>query len=402
MDFDALVLDAQLRQSLVTVRSLGRRGLRVAAAGPTPDLPTFASRWCSQAVGLGVSPGGDGYLDLLERWLDANRARVLYSSHDGTIALIRSRRPELERRARVALAAEPALAIAVNKERTLALATSLGIAIPRQAVIRSFGDVAPALHEVGLPAVIKPSESWLDGPRGGHWVGSQVVATVAEAQQAAEVVTGAGSGLLCQQLLSGRREAVSILYADGDVRARFAQWASRTNPQLGGQSVLRQAIAIPPDIGHAAELLVRSIGLEGYSEIEFRRDAAGTACLMEINSRLSASVEIAVRSGVDFPFLLYQWASGGPVERADGYRAGRWMRHLGGDVESTIEAVVDRGKPGLTPPLRAVLGFFLAFLRPAGYDYLVWNDPLPAARASASFARYWAGRLVTRIRKVVS
>ncbi len=30
--YDALVLDAKLRQSLVTVRSLGKRGLRVAAS----------------------------------------------------------------------------------------------------------------------------------------------------------------------------------------------------------------------------------------------------------------------------------------------------------------------------------------------------------------------------------
>ena len=42
---DVLVLDAGLRQSLVTVRSLGRRGLAVAAANRTLDVPAFRSRW---------------------------------------------------------------------------------------------------------------------------------------------------------------------------------------------------------------------------------------------------------------------------------------------------------------------------------------------------------------------
>src|SRR6266576_3427751 len=43
MRCDALVLDASLRQALVTVRSLGRRGLAVAAAETHPEAPAFAS-----------------------------------------------------------------------------------------------------------------------------------------------------------------------------------------------------------------------------------------------------------------------------------------------------------------------------------------------------------------------
>ena len=46
--YDALVLDARLRQSLVTVRSLGSRGLRVAALEAFDGVPAFSSRWCHQ------------------------------------------------------------------------------------------------------------------------------------------------------------------------------------------------------------------------------------------------------------------------------------------------------------------------------------------------------------------
>src|SRR5581483_2387152 len=53
--YDALILDAALRQSLVAVRSLGHRGLRVAALEVSDILeklkyiPTFSSRWCLQS-----------------------------------------------------------------------------------------------------------------------------------------------------------------------------------------------------------------------------------------------------------------------------------------------------------------------------------------------------------------
>jgi predicted ATP-grasp superfamily ATP-dependent carboligase len=180
---------------------------------------------------------------------------------------------------------------------------------------------------------------------------------------------------------------VSFLYANGRIHARFAQWAKRTAPPLGGESVLRQSIAIPADIGEQAEQLVREIGLEGYSEVEFRRDEAGRPHLMEINPRLSASVEVAVRSGVDFPYLLYQWARGGPIDVIDTYRVGGWMRHLRGDIMTTLAAVRHRGRPEVPPPFEAIVGFSMSFFRFMSYDYLDWNDPVPAAKATVAFIR---------------
>jgi len=322
---------------------------------------------------------------------------VLFASNDATIALLRLHRARLEPRVRLALADERPLAIAINKERTLAVARRLGLHVPRGVVVRGVGDVPVALKEIGLPAVLKPCESWLWDGREGARLNAQLVATPAEARHAVETVTRFGAAALFQELLTGRREAVSFLYADGEVHARFAQWALRTNPPLGGESVLRQSIAIPPDIGSQAESLVREINLEGYSEVEYRRDGAGIPYLMEINPRLSASVEVAVRAGVDFPYLLYQWASGGPIEKVDGYRTGGWMRHLGGDITRLIPALGERGRPGGTPPVQTLLDFGLSFLRPMGYDYVDWTDPLPAVRATTGFTHRAMRKLVSRL-----
>ena len=399
MSFDALVLDASLRQSLVAVRSLGRRGLRVAAAGRHHKTPALSSRWCRQRVVLPPEDAPGPYLADLEAWLDHAGARVLIASSDATIALLRASRARLEPRVRLALGNEDALAIAVDKERTLETARRLGIPAPLGVVVTEVGGVALALNKVGLPAVVKPSASWLWNGREGLRLGATLVATPAEAFHAVATVTRFGGAALIQQLLTGRREAVSFLYARGEVYARFAQWAMRTDPPLGGLSVLRQSIAVPPDIGPQAEALVREIDLEGYSEVEFRRDAAGVSYLMEINPRLSASVEVAVRAGVDFPTLLYQWASGAPIERVPCYRIGGWMRHLGGDIGTTLAALRERGRPGVTSPLRALLDFGIAFLKPMAYDYFTWSDPLPAIRAATDFTRQAMNRFASRVRK---
>jgi CelD/BcsL family acetyltransferase involved in cellulose biosynthesis/predicted ATP-grasp superfamily ATP-dependent carboligase len=394
LPFDALVLDAALRQSLVTIRSLGRRGRSVAALETHGNVPAFSSRWCERKFVCRTGHATDVYLTYLEKLLESSGARVLISSHDGTIALLRRYRARLERKVRIALANEPALSVAVNKERTMAVANRLGICVPASVIVSSVDDVSLALKEIGgLPVVVKPNESWIGDEKRGIRVNSQLVTTVDEARRAVAELTRFGASALFQRLLSGRREAVSLMYANGEIHARFAQWAKRTIPPLGGESVLRQSIPVPPDIGTQSERLIREIDLDGYSEVEFRRDSAGVPYLMEINPRLSASVEIAVRSGVDFPHLVYQWALGEPIDRIKNYRVGGWMRHLKGDIMTTIATLHQQGRPGITQPTQAVLGFSSSFFKPMAYDYLDWGDPLPAVRASAGFAFYALQRL---------
>ena len=149
----------------------------------------------------------------------------------------------------------------------------------------------------------------------------------------------------------------------------------------------RESIPLPPDLTPAAEQLVDAIDLDGYSEIEFRRDSEGRAALMEINPRLSASVEIAVRSGVNFPLLLFSWAAGTPLRPALDYRTGTRMRWLGGDIRWMSETLKSQGRPDVEPALLAVWHFLFDFFRPGAYDYLAWDDLLPAFVASAAMLR---------------
>ena len=404
--FDALILDAKLRQSLVTMRSLGRRRMRVAAleiasiakSETSQRVAAFSSRWCQRAfIAPGYEQDSESFLSYLKQVLDAIGASVLITSSDGTLAVIRRYRVELERLVHIPLAKESALAIAVDKDQTLEIAKRSGIYVPGGVHINVVDEVTAAIREVGLPAVVKPVESWLWGEDQGVRLSCIVVTTLDEARLAVEELTRLGGTILLQQLLSDRRESVHLMYANGVVYARFAQWARRTQPQLGGTSVYRQSIAVPQDIGEQSERLVREIDLEGYSEIEFRRDSTGKPHLMEINPRLSASIEVAIRAGVDFPYLLYQWAMGNKPDHVEGYRAGCWMRHLGGDIVTTLQTFKQPGRPDVTPSAKALWEFFASFLVPAHYDYLDWSDPLPAWVASTDFTSFLMKRLSSHL-----
>src|SRR5216684_6665618 len=148
--YDALVLDGRLRQSLTTVRSLGSHGLRVAVleTSNSGGVPAFSSRWCQQRFVCPAKQGTEACLTYLEQLLDHISVRVLITSSDGTIALIRRRREQLEQRVRIALAKEPALGVAINKERTLEVAKRLGLSVPHSVSVKGVSEVDTALSEI--------------------------------------------------------------------------------------------------------------------------------------------------------------------------------------------------------------------------------------------------------------
>jgi hypothetical protein len=235
---DALRLDADERQMLTTLQALGRAGLVVGAADGAAACPAFRSRWCRVTACLPRPEGRAGPLGAaILSLLDEAPADVVICADDGTIEAIRARRDEIERRSAVGLAAEPALAIAVSKERTLAMAREVGLALPR-------GVAIPSPEEVGGGRWPRRGCPRSRSPTGRGWAAPAACAgpvAVIEARKAIDVVTRL-TGAVVQQWLPGRREAVSLVRANGQTWARFAQVAYRMLPAVDGSSVVRESI----------------------------------------------------------------------------------------------------------------------------------------------------------------
>jgi predicted ATP-grasp superfamily ATP-dependent carboligase len=391
--FDALVLDGHARQSLVSTRTLGRHGLQVATAECSDlcdsrfGVPTFASRWSLRNSRLpSYHDDPNAYAQAVIDLACAHPARVVIPSMDGSVAALRSWRSCFEQHGiALALASEAALDAANDKKRTLASAAELGIPRPRTIPIECAEDTRAALAEVGYPAVIKPTRSWVSNADSRTRVVSKAVLEESEAVRYVEQLIMLGGSPVIQQMAHGLREAVTVFYADGKVWATFAQVAYRTTPVLGGVSVVREGIPMPADLESAALALVRNLDLEGCCEVEFRRDADGRPLLMEINARLSGSVEVATRSGVPFPALLWQWAAREPLAAVPGYQAGVKMRYLKGDMKWLWENIESRGRqPDGVSPQTAIATFARDFIHRQSYDYMDRHDLGPAVTALAS------------------
>ena len=389
-----LVTDASGNHALAVVRSLGRRGLRVIAAETGRLAQAGFSRFCA-ARALYPSPvrGVREFQEGLRRLLDVHRPDVLMPMTERTILAMGPMRREIESRTRLApLPSDESLRVAFDKQATIGLAASLGIAVPRTIVLSNPSDVAAVRSRLTYPAVIKPRCSEYLMADGGMTKGGPPVYCFGpdDLEAAYLSVHRRAPSPLIQEFIPGEGYGISALYDRGRPRALFAHRRLRMIQPTGSGSSLRESVAPPPDMAEAARTLLEALSWHGVAMVEFKRDARdGRPRLMEINGRFWNSLPLAVASGVDFPFLLYTLAVEGKCPERFDYRIGVRCRWLAGDVQHLVRVL--RGRPaGWTDSYPSRLRTVLDFLKPAGrdlhYDDLWPADPLPFFIALAGAA----------------
>ena len=394
--YDILILDGDSKQAVTSARSLGRAGLRVAVGESVGQYllninpPAFSSRYCARTVALPNYIGDPApYAEAIIGFVRDHGVRVVLPTGDASIVELgpyRERFTELG--CTLVMASAEALKIANDKSLTLEVAARLDIAYPRSVQVAGVEDLRAAEAQFGYPFVLKPTISWTG--EAADRVFPIGVINEAEAREVTTRFLATGCGVLAQQWASGRREGVTLLMADGEVLGICGAVAHRTVPLLGGVSVMRESIVVPADIHDASVSLVRAIGLDGPLEVEWRRDAKGRPLLMEVNARLAGTLENANKSGVDFPLLIWQWATGQPVAPVLSYRAGVRTRWLSGDLRWLRRNLTQAGRPDTVPAPRAVWTFLWEFARTRHYDYMDRRDMRPALaelRQTAVIAR---------------
>ena len=132
-DYDILVLDASMKQSLASVRSLGRAGLRVAAGESIAQRSgrcrsALRSRYCQRSLVLpDLVNDTPAFIAAVTEFVRDHAPRVVLPTGDVTIGVLRCHREELaELGCVLALAPEAALDIANDKDLTLTAGGAAG------------------------------------------------------------------------------------------------------------------------------------------------------------------------------------------------------------------------------------------------------------------------------------
>lgn len=343
-----LVLDAHSNPALACVRSLGRAGYHVLAAGPVRLPLAWWSRHCRASFRY-EGPTLSDFRQVRE-WAVEQGVSIVLPVSEESCALCNMDREAWEAAGVILGCATPdILANAFDKALTVKAAQQCGLRSPATEYPASLGQAVEAGERLGYPCVVKPrfSQSW-DGTR----FRPTQVRSVADAAGLRAAVTEAreqGSWPLVQEYVPGHGAGVFTLYNSGRPVAWFAQESIRSVRPMASPNCLRRSVLVSPKLRDQAERLLTSFAWHGPAMVELRTDSTGDPWLMEVNGRFWVSLQLAVSAGVDFPRLWVEALRGlpvsGPAEYDDVV-----LRWLWGDVKRFLGVLVSGPPAGYAGP----------------------------------------------------
>ncbi len=314
----AIVTFARGWQTLVAVRSLGRRGVEVITGDQYAMTPGSLSKY-SVGKFKYPDPAKDpaGFIDTLEKVVienkpDDDRPYVLLPIHKESY-LIAQNRARFEPHIALALPEITQTMRVHNKGTLAAYAQEAGLPMPRTWIPETIEEFREQLGEMAVPSFVKIRES-------SSGVGIDKVDTREELEKTflgfvEEFDLPPGDLPIVQSLVPGEDYCVTTLFNRGKLEACMTYRNLRTYPAKTGPGAMRETVEASAMEAIAAEVL-GPLDWHGVAELDFRWDGkdGSPPQLIEVNPRFWGGLIQAVESGWDYPWLTFQLAATGQVD----------------------------------------------------------------------------------------
>ncbi len=316
------------------------------------------SRYCSKKLDYPVSTSDpDSFLNAIFEFVKTEAIDLVIPVTDWTLGPLSTQRERFAAVCRVAMPSREALEFASDKYRTLQLAESIGIGVPKTFL-------ADSNHRVptqdAFPVVVKDrfSVRWTEGKA----VFGSVAYAYADADlenKVAERVRAAGD-VLIQEFTAGVGLGFSCFVAGGKAFLPFQWQRIREVDPRGSASSARKSLPLDPSLVAHSVRLILGMGFEGIAMVEYKKTADGRLILMEINGRPWGSIGLPVACGIDYPRYLIEWCLKGtlPPEKIS-YRESVTCRRAVGEL--THLSNLRAGTPSNWPV--AYPNFWTSFLK---------------------------------------
>jgi D-aspartate ligase len=359
-------------KALAVVRSLGRRGIRVAVLDDGHVLANW-SRYVQRTFAWPAAGEAEkvAYLiDLARR--NAMRGWAIYPTEDEAAALLARNREALADWYRLTvLVPWETLRWAYDKRLTYRLASDLGVGYPRTFYPQSTQDIRS--YRGAYPAILKPAirAEFNRFTSAKAWPADDLETLVSRYGEACDLIDP--SLIMVQEQIPGGGEcqlSYAALCRQGEPLASVVARRTRQWPMDFGRASTYVETVVAPDVEEIARRLLSALRFDGIVEVEFKRDPRdGRLKLLDINPRVWGWHSLGAAAGVDFTYLLWNMVSGTSTARLRGRPGVRWVRAL-----TDVPTVIGEMRAG-----RLSLTSYLASLRgPIEFAVLARDDLLPA------------------------
>ena len=303
--------DANYKHTLAAIRALGLKGLEVDAGSSFPlSLGAFSKYVKRYMVYPDAQSLPQRFFDFILKIDKRNRYDVIMPVGYATTVTLSKFKDKIKHFAKVPVANYEQLQVAARKDKTINLAKKLDIPVPHSILIKEAdSDEARTLE---YPLVLKGiTES-------GH---IYYVSNPKELKEKCLLLSRVEhEPLMAQEYIKGEGYGFFALFNHGEPRAIFMHKRIREYPITGGASTFAESV-YEPELKEYGLRMLKELNWHGVVMLEFKKDhKENDFKLMEINPKFWGSLDLAIASGVNFPYLLYRMVTEGDIESSFSYR----------------------------------------------------------------------------------
>ena len=308
-----LLLGNDDRVILAVARGLGRNGIAVHVGWCEPESPALRSRYIAASHHIAAyRPDTWDWVNDLNRLVDAGGYELVIPCNDFAVVPLQFHRDRLTTATPWYLIDDQHFQITFDKIKSRRLAQSSQVPVPDQIdltgeQIRSWktsvsGDW-PDDHDLNFPAFLKPVSSVTQDQVGSKRVACRVENKDELRSQLA--MNEWSDGCVVQSVFRGSGVGVEVLAHEGNVLLQMQH--RRLRETVDGGSTYRETIDPIPELTRATEAMVQKISYTGIAMFEYRYCFETKSWVfLEINARFWGSLPLAIASGINFPWALYQ------------------------------------------------------------------------------------------------
>jgi len=204
-----------------------------------------------------------------------------------------------------------------------------------------------------------------------------------------KVLDKMGLKIMIQELIPGddtQGVNYNSYFIDGKPQVEFTAQKVRIDPPFFGSPRVLESRHIP-EIIEPGRALLKGINYNGFSCMEFKKDSRdGVYKLMEINPRHNLSGSLAVKCGINFPYIAYKHLMYGEILKAPMFTEGMYWIDITKDL---MHFLVSRRLEGYT-----IKQYAKPYFSKKVFAILSLNDPLPFLKRNV----YVAGQGLKKIK----
>lgn len=357
---------------LAVTRALARRGIPVIGLTHNPSDFGLKSRYLKESHLCPHPLHESQFVEFLVNRAPDWSGALLLETTDYFMAALSRNKAILSEYYRLSVAEWDKVQVFLEKDKAYAHADQTGVPHPGIFQAQNMGELNAVVDQIKYPIMLKPVLSHQFVTAFGRKM--FIAKSLDELRSMFQRTVDARQPVVLSEIIPGTDfETLEKVYmyinTKGEVAAEVFNVKVRQTPPMFGVMRVGKTTPINSEVRELSARLLRSLNYQGFAGLEFKRDPRDNHLkLIEVNLRVPRCVNIAIGSGVDFPWLMYKDIVLGEQEYVTEYRENCYYIEILADLADFIRKDDQKN-------LRAFIKPYLARHK----TYAMWSpsDPMP-------------------------